>query len=53
MSIKLVDTLEPMADFPAAMTENIGFADGKTLHKHWQERFHPFRVEYELPIELY
>ena len=24
-----------------------------TLHKHWQERFHPFRVEYELPIELY
>ena len=23
------------------------------LHKHWQERFHPFRVEYELPIELY
>ena len=19
----------------------------------WQERFHPFRVEYELPIELY
>lgn len=23
------------------------------LHKHWQERFHPFRMEYELPIELY
>lgn len=19
------------------------------LHKHWQERFHPFRVDYELP----
>ena len=24
-----------------------------TLHKYWQERYHPFRVEYELPIELY
>ena len=27
--------------------------ENKELHKHWQERFHPFRVEYELPIELY
>ena len=35
MSIKLVDTLEPMADFPAAMAENIGFADGKTLQEKY------------------
>lgn len=35
MSIKLVDTLEPMADFPAAMAENIGFADGKSLQEKY------------------
>ena len=35
MSIKLVDTLEPMADFPIAMAENIGFADGKTLQEKY------------------
>lgn len=35
MSIKLVDTLEPMADFPAAMAENMGFADGKTLQEKY------------------
>ena len=35
MSIKLVDTLEPMASFPIAMTENIGFADGKSLQEKY------------------
>ena len=35
MSIKLVDTLEPMADFPAAMAENIGFADSKSLQEKY------------------
>ena len=35
MSIKLVDTLEPMADFPAAMAENTGFADGKSLQEKY------------------
>ena len=35
MSIKLVDTLEPMASFPIAMAENIGFADGKSLQEKY------------------
>ena len=35
MSIKLVDTLEPMADFPIAMAENIDFADGKSLQEKY------------------
>ena len=35
MSIKLVDTLEPMASFPIAMAENIDFADGKSLQEKY------------------
>ena len=35
MSIRLVDTLEPMADFPIAMAENIDFADGKSLQEKY------------------
>ena len=33
MAIKLADTLAPMADFPAAMAEHVGFADGDTLQE--------------------
>ena len=33
--IKLADTLAPMADFPAAMAENIAFNDNKTLQEKY------------------
>jgi hypothetical protein len=33
MSIKLADTLAPMADFPAAMAEHIEFDDGENLQQ--------------------
>ena len=33
MSIKLADTLAPMADFPAAMAEHIEFNNGKNLQE--------------------
>ena len=33
MSIKLADTLAPMADFPVAMAEHIEFSDGENLQK--------------------
>lgn len=33
MSIKLADTLAPMADFPAAMAENVEFTDGESLQE--------------------
>jgi hypothetical protein len=35
MSIKLADTLAPMADFPAAMAEHIEFDDGKSLQEKY------------------
>ena len=35
MAIKLADTLAPMADFPAAMAENIAFEDGKSLQEKY------------------
>jgi hypothetical protein len=35
MAIKLADTLAPMADFPAAMAENIAFDDGKSLQEKY------------------
>lgn len=33
MSVKLADTLAPMADFPAAMAEHIEFDDGENLQE--------------------
>ena len=33
MSIKLADTLEPMADFPSAYAKDIAFDDGDTLQE--------------------
>ena len=35
MSIKLADTLAPLADFPAAMAEHIEFDDGKSLQEKY------------------
>ena len=44
LSISSSNNLEEATE----LGETMGYEDG-FLHKHWQERFHPFRVEYELP----